>query len=881
MIMVSLRKSLRRLWRRLCGTLFRSRRDEDFGEEIEHHIRMLTDDNIRRGMASDAAHRAAVLTFGGIESTKEAWRDQRRLPAMDTILRDVRFAVRGLAKERSFAAVCALILGLGIGATTGMFSIVNAVLIRPLPYPAAHQLVQVWETNPQANRWGDWASYPDFEDWRRQNRAFEGMAAFRYGRLRLASGDYPEMLTAVRVSPDMFSVLRVSPLLGRTFLAEEDTRGRSDVAVLSYGLWQRQFGSDPAIVGRTIPIDGRSHLVIGVMPPAFDFPTNLQPTANPPDLWVPLTADRSRGSHNYRVIARLRPDRTLAQAQTDMNRVMEVIANVDAGHRGRGSAVAGLQQHAVATARPALFLMMGAIVVVLMIACANVANLLLARGVSKHKEVALRLALGATPLRVLQQILTESLVLATLGALVGVLVAFAGVRLFVQFAPAVPLAKTVSVDARVLAFVAIVSFAVSIAFGLLPALHALNIQANEALRDTATRQAGGARHTRARTVLTVVELALSIVLMIGASLLMRSFLALRTVDVGFEPDKLVTGLLTAPPAASTSPDRVVGFFADVIASVARIPGVVSVAGASAVPLMSNESSPFRTEGAAPSIAGDVYAEQPKITPEYFRAMGIRTLSGRGFGSGDTREALPVAIVSKTLADTYWPRENPIGKRLQIDDQQWREVVGVVDDVRHDGLDRPQRPTIYIPFAQYPRATLTILVRCEADPATVVGAMRRAIMAINRDQPLFGIQMMEQTVSQSLSTRRFLTVLVGLFAAVSALMGTVGVYGVLAYFVGQRRRELAIRAVLGATQSEVIQIVVRQGLLLASLGVTIGVLGALALSRLIAGLLFGISPTDGWTFVGVPALLLIVVVAASYLPARAAGRVEPITILRGE
>lgn len=874
-------RPLRRFWRRLCETLKHSPRHDEVEDEIELHIRMLADDNLRSGMGPGEARRAAVLQFGSVESTKESWRDQRTLPLVETMIRDVRFALRGLAKEPGFAVMCVLILGLGIGATTAMFGVVDTVLIEPLPYPEAHQLVQIWETNPQANRWGDWASYPDFDDWRRESRAFEGMAAFRYGRFRLTREDYPEMVVGVRVSPDLFSVLRVSPMLGRAFLPEEEKAGHSDVAVLSYGLWQRQFGSDPTIVGRAIRIDGRTHLIVGVMPPGFDFPTNLQPTAKPPDLWVPLGTDPFRGSHNYRVVARLKSDQTIAQAQTDMNRVMQFVATLDPDHRGRGSAVAGLQQHAVATARPTLLLMTGAIALVLLIACANVANLLLARGVSKQKEIAVRLALGAASSRVLQQSLIESVVLAALGAGTGLLVALGGVRLFVEFAPAVPLAKDVSIDARVLGFTAITAVAVGIAFGLLPALQALKVQTNDVLKDTGAQHAVSARRSRARTALTVAEVALALVLMIGAGLLMRSFIELRSVDVGFESKQLVTAFLTAPPAASTDPDRIIAFFQDVIARAEQVPGVTCVAGASAVPLISNESSPFRVETAAPSTKGEIYAEQPKITPAYFRAMGMRMLGGRDFDMRDTRASEPVAIVSKGLADTYWPGATPIGKRLQIDDQHWRGVVGIVEDVRHDGLDQPPRPTIYIPFAQYPRSTLTLLVRGHSEPLSLIGPIRQAVMTVDRNQPLFGIQTMEQILSASLSTRRFLMVLVGIFAGIAAVLGTVGVYSVLAYLVGQRRRELAIRAVLGATESDVAGLVVRHGLVLASVGVAIGLLGSLALSRLMAGLLFGVSPIDPWTFVGVTVLLLGVVLAASYLPARAAARIEPITALRCE
>ena len=874
-------KPFRRFWRRLRETLNRTPRDDEFADEVELHVQMLTEDNVRSGMAPAEARRAALLRFGSIAATKDNWREQRRLSVVETISRDVRFAIRGLAREPRFAGVCVVTLALGIGATTAIFSVVNAVLIQPLPYPDAHQLVRVWETNPHANRWGDWASYPDFDDWRRENTAFDAMAAFRYGRLRLTHDEYPEMLVGVRSTPELFSVLRVHPMLGRVFVPEEGHTGRGDVAVLSYSLWQRQFGSDPAVVGRTIRLDGRSHLVIGVMSPGFDFPTNIQPSANPPDLWVPLSPDPSRGSHNYRVIARLRGHRTIEQARTDMTRVMQSVANIDPGHRGRGSAVEGLQQHAVAPVRPALLLLMGATVVVLLIACANVANLLLARGVSRRKEIAIRLAVGATPTRVLLQGLTESIVLALGGCAAGLLVAIGGMRLLVDVTPTLPLVSTAAVDGRVLAFAIMTALVTGVTFGLLPTLQALKVRANDVLKETGTRNAGSAGRSRARTVLTVAEVALALILMIGAGLLIRSFIGLRSVDVGFNPQKLASAFLTAPPASSADADRLVAFFQDVIARAEQIPGAARVAGASAIPFISNESSPFHVEDAVRSVDSEVYAEQPKITPAYFRAMGIRVLAGREFDRTDVRGSEPVAIVSKGLADRYWPGEAVIGKRLRVDDRQSRRIVGVVQDVKHDGFDQPVRPTIYIPFAQYPRSTMTLLVRSDSDPLTVVGSIRESVRAIDRNQPLFGVQTMEQTLSASLSTRRFLMVLAIIFAGVAVVLGTVGVHGVLAYLVGQRKQELAIRAALGATRSDVIWLVVKHGVLLASIGVALGLLGSLALSRVVSGLLFGVSATDSWTFAAVPALLIGIVVTTSYLSARGAARVDPSSALRSE
>ena len=876
-------KLLHRFWHRLRATLTGAPADDEFADEIEAHLQMQTEDNLRLGMSPEAARRAAALRFGSVESARGSWRDQRVLPLLDTVPRDVRFAVRGLVKEPGFAAVCVLTLALAIGASSAIFSVVNAALIRPLPYPHADRLVQVWETNPRANQWGDWASYPDFDDWRRENRVFESMAAFRSGRFRLTDGEYPEMLVGVRVSPELFSVLEINPMLGRAFLRDEGGAGRTDVAILSHGLWQRTYDSNPGVVGKTILIDGRQHQVVGVMPPGFNFPANIQAGARVPDVWIPMSADRSRGSHNYRVIAQLKPDRTVQHAQTEMERLAQLIAQVDPDHRGRGATAARLQEHTVRAVRPALLVLVGVIALVVVIACTNVASLLLARGLARQKETALRLALGAAPIRLLQQSLTESVVLGLIGGAAGLLVAFVGVRFLIDLGPAVPLVKEARIDLRVLGFTFVTALVTGVAFGIIPTLQALRVQANDALKERSAGQGGTAGRSRIRAVLTVAEVALALMLLIGAGLLVRSFIELRRVDVGFDARSLLTASLRAPSGTSADPDRITAFFQDVIQRVERIPGVRAVAAASAVPLVSNETGPFRVDGDASSELdrNAVYAEQPKITPGYFRTMGMRLMRGREFTGTDNRTSQAVAIVSEGLAKIYWPGEDPIGKRVSIDDRQWRSVVGVVPDVRHDGLERPARPTIYIPLAQYPRDQLTLLVRTDSDPASFIAAARRAVMDVDKNQPLFAIQTMEQTLSESVSLERFLMILVGVFAGVAVVLATVGIYGVLAYFVRQRRQEIGTRVALGAHRSQVVWLVVKQAALLGLAGIAIGVLGSLALSRTLSGMLFGVSATDLWTFSVVPVALFLLVLVAAFVPARIAASVEPMIALRND
>jgi putative ABC transport system permease protein len=686
-------KRVRRFWHRLLAVVRRDGREE-LAAELETHLELLIEDNVRRGLEPAEARRAAALKLGRAAAITESCHDQRVLRLLDTVPRDLRLAVRRLVREPGLAGVCVLTLALAIGANTAIFSAVNAALIRPLPYPDADRLVQVWETNPEAERWGDWASYPDFEDWSRESRAFEGMALYRYGRLRMTHGEYPEMLVGVRVSPTLFAVLRVDPMLGRPFLADEGRPGQTDVVVLSYGLWQRHFGADPTVIGRSIPLDGRNHLVVGVMPPGFDYPTNLQPTAKAPDVWIPVVPDAARGSHNYRVVGRLKAGHTIPQAQSDMERVMRIVADVDPGHRGRGAAVVGLQQHTVTAVRPSLLLLMGAIVLVLLIACANVAGLLLARGATRQREAALRLALGAAPWRIVQQGLIDGIVLAMIGAAAGLLVALGGMRLLVDLAPALPLVKEASLDARVLAFTIITALATGVIFGVVPTLQALKVQANDVLKEGGGRQAGSARLSAMRTALTVGEVALALVLLIGAALFARSFANVRSVEAGFDPHKVLTAFLAAPPGDASDASRTVRFFHRALARLEQVPGVRVVAGASAVPLISNETSPFRVEGVEPATGQDlVYAEQPKVTPGYFRAMGIGLVSGRTFSESDAGGAEPVAIVSKGLADRYWPTGDALGNRVAITDGTWRRIVGIVQDVRNDGLEAFAKPTI--------------------------------------------------------------------------------------------------------------------------------------------------------------------------------------------
>lgn len=859
-------KRVRRFLHRLLASITRSDREE-FAAELEAHLTLLTEENIRRGLSPDAARREALLRLGGTSQIAETRHDQRTLPLVDTLPSDLRLAARRLRHEPRLAIVCIMTLAIAIGASTIIFSAVNAALIRPLPYPDADRLVRVWETNPQAERWGDWASYPDFDDWSREARLLDGLALFRSGRLIMTAGEFPETLVAERVSPSLFSVLRVDPLLGRRFLANEGMPGGTDVAILSHRLWERQFGSDPGVVGQLVPFDGRPHLVVGVMPRSFDFPATLQPAAEPPDVWIPVIPDTDRGSHNYSVIGRLKVGQTVTQARLDLERVMRTIASLDAGHAGRGAGVEGLQQHTVSAVRPALLLLMGAVGLVIVISCANVAVLLLARGAARRREIALRRAIGATSGRLLQQSVVEGLVLAVAGGICGVVIAQIGIGVLAKQAPAIPLVQGANLDVRVLAFALVATLVTGVVFGLVPTLQALRVPANDALKEGGTRQAGSSRISATRTLLTIGEVALALVLLIGAALFLRSFTNVTSVQAGFDSAGVVTASLTAPPEDAKDPSRTAQFFQRVSAAIAAVPGVRAIAVSSAVPLISNESSPFRVEGVEYASRQEFpYAEQPKVTDSYFEAMNIRLLRGRRFAGSDVVGGEPVAIVSQGLAARYWPGGEALGKRVAITDRTWRRIVGIVDDVRNDGLETSARPTIYIPFAQFPRASASLVVQTSRDDSAVITAVRRAVRDITPSQPLYRIQTMDEVLGKSVALRRFLMLLIGSLAGVAVVLGIVGVYGVLAYLIGQRRPELAIRIALGAARTEIVWLVAKRGVILGVAGVTLGLAASVTLSTLLEGSLFGVSPVDSGTYLFASTLLLLVVVAVSSLPA---------------
>jgi predicted permease len=729
-------KAVARLRSFASALVHRSHLRDEIDEELQAHIQDRANHLERSGLSREEAERQARLEFGGYQKFREECREARGTQFIESLLQDIRYAFRMLRKSPGFTAVAVLTLALGIGANTAIFSVVNGVLLRPLPYPNSNRLAQVWSTNPHTNPWGDWVSYPDFVDWRAQNKVFEGLLAYRTWLTNITGGDHPDAVLAVLASSNLFSVLRSQPLLGRSFLPGEDKPGHNFVVVLSDALWRSRFGADPHLVGKAVAINSESYTVIGIMPPGFRFPLDL-PKGLVPSVWLPLGLDPSqsdRGSHNYRVVGRLRPGVTLSQAQADMETIARNLAQDYGADQSLGIEVAGLEENVTSEVRPALLVLLGAVGLVLLIACSNVGNLLLSRAVARQREVALRLAIGAKRSRIVKQMLTESLLLALIGGGVGLLLAFQGLSFLIKLAPNVPRLHESTVDGRVLIFCLLLSVGTGVLFGLVPALQASRIDLSEALKQSGPgRRLGSGPGLRG--MFAVAETALALMLLIGAGLLIRSFVRLSNVELGFNPQNVLTAMTMLPQFRYSAPNRQAAFFKEALRRIEALPGVDSVAAADSVPLLTNDTGSVSVEGHPEPTPGSLWiqAERPKITPGYFRAMGIPLLRGRTFTWADSETSLPVAIVSEAAARLYWPNEDPIGKRVSVDEGDesagivWRQVIGVVGDVRQDGLADKVRPAVYTPLSQLAVPFAALIVKSRVDPRSLADPVRRQVM----------------------------------------------------------------------------------------------------------------------------------------------------------
>ncbi|MFY9609354.1 MAG: ABC transporter permease [Blastocatellia bacterium] len=810
---------------------------------------------------------------------------------MQTLLQDLRYAIRTMTNNRAFTAVAVLALALGIGANTVIFSVVNAVLLRSLPFPDPDRIIMVFESDLQKPSQEAIAA-ANFLDWRDQNQVFENMAAYREETFNLTGTDRPERAAGVVSTADLFPVLGVTPILGRVFRADEENLGGGRVAVISQNLWERRFASDPNVIGQKLASNSESLTIIGVMPAGFRFPWES-------DLWIPprqfvpehvlnptVNMSANRDSHYLSAIARLKPGQTLQQARANMDAVARRLEEQNPNENGgRGVSLATLREQSVGDVRPTLLVLFGAVGFVLLIACANVANLLLARAATRQKEIAIRTALGATRFRLVRQLLTESVLLALLGGGFGSLLAMWGIGPLISLMPSgIHGAKDIGIDGLVLGFTLAVSLLTGVVFGLFPALQATKSDLNESLKEGGRGGSAGARRNRARSLLVVSEIALSMVLLIGAGLMTRSFIRLEQVNPGFETRNVMTMRLSLPAAQYPDSRRRAAFFQQVIQRLQSIPGVQSGAAISRLPLTPGNS------GRGVTIAGRVTdgsgegpsADYRVISADYFSVMGVPVFKGRSFTEADNSDAPPVAVINETMAQRYWPGEDPLGQRMRIeDDDPWMEIVGVVGTVKHFGLDSKSRPEFYVPYPNDPWPFMTAVIRSTSNPTSLADAMRNAVWAIDKDLPVPDIKTMEQLLSGSVAGRQFNMLLLGTFAAVALVLASVGIYGVMSYSVTQRTHEIGIRMALGARQSDVVKLVVGQGVILALIGVGIGLAGALALTRVLASLLFEVGTTDPATFLAISILLTGVALGACFVPARRAAKVDPLIALRYE
>jgi putative ABC transport system permease protein len=811
----------------------------------------------------------------------------------ETFRQDVRFGVRMLAKSPGFTVVAVLALAIGIGANTAIFSVFNAVLLRPLPYSDPDRLVHVFRTQPPIMRGP--ISRPGFLEWRAQQKAFQELAAYYFDTYNLTGMEQAERVNGARVTEGFFQMFGVAPAQGRFFLPTDEEAGAARVAVISQGLWQRRFGADPALIGRTVILDGEPSTVVGIAPPSFSFPGRTE-------VWIPalLAEDkRERGTNYLKIIARLKDGTTVEEAQAQMNQITAAQAQqYPENDTNLHVTITPLLEDQVRGIRPVLMILLGAVGVVLLIACANVANLLLARATARQKEVAIRTALGASRWRIARQLLTESLLLALIGGSLGILLAMWGIGLLVSLAPSsIPRVREVGLDQWVLGFTILISILTGIVFGLAPSLQVSRTNLNEMLKE-GTRGAATTSPHRAmlRRVLVVAEIALSFILLISAGLLIESIRRLTEVNPGFNPQNLLTASVSFPrrPAApddETEAGRArqveegANFLTAVQGRIQSLPGVEAVGAINNLPVTGQTSvnGDFNIEGRPKYKPGEApVAEYRLITPNYFRAIGIPLLKGRVFTESDKAQKQFPIMINETLAKRFFPEEDAIGKRLLVMDDEPHEIIGVVGSARQWGLDQPPDPEIYASFAQISfGANATLVVRTNVEPASLSESLRRAVHETSADAPVSNIQTMTQVMAVSTAQRRFNTILMTIFAGVALVMATIGLYGVISYSVAQRTQEIGIRMALGAQAGHVLRMVLWSGFKLALAGVIFGLIASLAITRVLVGLLYGVSATDPMVLLGGSIFLAVIALLACYIPARRATRIDPMTALRYE
>ncbi|MFN7949055.1 MAG: ABC transporter permease [Blastocatellia bacterium] len=826
------------------------------------------------------------------------WLQPRRLE--DEMFQDLRYGARLLRRYPGLTAVAVLAIALGTGANTAVFSVVNAVLLRPLAYRDADGLVMVWGNFLKLGLEHLGAKAAEYADYRQQSQVFAELAAFNMASFSLTeNGHAPERISGARVTASLFPLLGAQAAAGRTFAPDENEAGRDRVVIVSHGLWQRRFGAELNIAGRTLMLDGQNYTVIGVLPAGFQFPHRSFPFAEPAEVFVPLVFDAAQvakreGQWEHFVIGRLNANVTPDQARAQMNALAGTFEQQYRGYRGPNGEDGGwritlepLQSVVTGSSRAALFVLMGIVSLVLLIACANVASLLLARAAGRQKEIAVRLAMGAPRLRIVRQLLTESVLLALFGGALGLLLADRGTALLVRLNPdSLPRTNEISIDGRVLIFTVAVSVLTGLLSGLAPALAASRPDLNRTLKESGAPLLPGWRRIQFRHLLVTGEIALALMVLVCAGLMLNSFLRLTQASPGLDSQQVLTAEISLPAAKYADRAQAAAFYEQLLAKITTLPGVQSAGMSSITPLSGTAiDDPFSIEGRPLDPNHFTVAGHQTISPGFFRTLSIELLKGRDFTAGDAAGAPAVAIINEAMARTYWPDQNPLGQRLKLGAPRapgnWAAIVGVVRDIPHRGLDSAPKPDWYLPHAQSPGRTMTLFVRTAVDPVTLSPAIRREVQALDAAQPVTSIRTLSQVIDASVAPRRFQLLLLGVFAAVALLLSATGIYGVMSYLVAQRTREIGIRMALGAERNEVLKLMLRQGLTLALAGVTLGLVGSIAVTRVMQSLLYGISATDPATFVVVALLLIAVALAACWIPARRATRVDPVIALRSE
>ncbi|MGB9465997.1 MAG: ABC transporter permease [Candidatus Acidiferrum sp.] len=866
----------------------RARWDEERERELHAYLEIETEENIARGMTPEEARYAARRKLGNPTQIREEIYRMNSLTFIESLWQDVRCGLRMLRKNAGFAVVAILTLALGIGANTAIFSAIHAVLLNPLPYDSPERIVLVLESNPTRG-FGQFAvSPPNYVDWKKDSTVFEQMASVSRGDFNYTGGAEPERLGGARVAASFFSVLGAKPAIGRTFLPEDDVVGKASVVVLSYGLWTRHFGSDPQVVGKSLTLDGQSYRIIGVMQNGFQFPRGA-------DLWLPSEFDEralspgARGAHYLRVMARLKSGVGIERANAEMaalsKRLEQQYPRTNTGWTSR---VMSLNEATVGNVRPTLLVLFGAVGFLLLIACANVANLLLARATARQREIAIRFSLGASRMRIARQLLTESILLSGIASGIGLLLAEWAIRALRTLPPSnLPRAASIGLDLPVLGFVAGVAVLTGLLFGFAPVLQITRGAPAETLKEGGRTASAGRQGVR--SALVVLETTLALVLLVGSGLLLKSFLRLQTVDPGFQYKSIVTADISLPRSKYSTDVQEIQFFDQLLERIQSMHGVKEVAAASGNPMEgSNLSFSFATKDLqALSPADQPSAGYYVVSANYFHTLGIPLLVGRYFTKEDSIGSPRVAIISQAVARRFFHDKNPIGQTINIGvgppsgGPVWREIIGVVGDVKDDGLGEAATMTVYEPYTQIAWSEMSLFLRADGDLSQIAGTIRRQVILVDKDQPVADISTGDQLIAEAVAQPQLRTLLLGLFAGLALVLASLGIYGVMSNTVAQRTHEIGVRMALGAGQNSVLRLVLSNGMRLTLLGIALGTAGAFGLTRLMKGFLFHVTPTDPATFVEVAVFLFLVALLASYIPARRATRVDPVVALRYE